>query len=307
MKRFERCILATCPVPWDENYNFAEDIFRDQLRHILKYGTKHIYIFGTAGEGYAVSDSQFARITEVFCDEMEADQAEPMVGIISLSLPTIIERIRLSYELGVRCFQISLPSWGRCNFDEIRRFFGETCGLFEDCSFLHYNLSRSKRLIVPDEYVLLADEFPNLVATKCGATSAVDIISLVRKVPQAQHFLTDFNFAIASLLGLDIGFLISTASGNWKTARQFYNACIEHKVQDINKYTIELSQIDNALLRIVGQQGHLDGVYDKMYSKIADNQFPLRLLPPYSYADDESFWEYVKYIKENHPHWISEE
>ena len=83
MKRYAQCILASCPVPWDEGYHFAEDIFRNHLRHILKHGTKHIYIFGTAGEGYAVSDRQFRQITEVFYDEMKANQAEPMVGIIS--------------------------------------------------------------------------------------------------------------------------------------------------------------------------------------------------------------------------------
>ena len=119
MKRYEKCILATCPVPWDENYDFSEGIFRDQLRLISGNGTKHIYIFGTAGEGYAVTDSQFARITEVFSDE-------------------------------------------------IRRFFVEICGRFYDCSFLHYNNLRSKRTITPDEYALLVDEFPNLVATKKG-------------------------------------------------------------------------------------------------------------------------------------------
>ena len=307
MKRYEQCILATCPVPWDENYNFAEDIFRDQLRHILKHGTKHIYIFGTAGEGYAVSDSQFRKITEVFTDEMNTGQAKPMVGIIALSLPTVIERIELSYDLGVRCFQLSLPAWGACNFDEIRRFFAETCGRFTDCSFLHYNGFRSKRLIIPDEYVLLADEFPNLVATKNGASSPVDIISLTQKVPQLQHFLTEFNFAIASLLGQDVGFLISVASTNWQTARLFYQSCIEHKVQDINEYVTELKDIHDVLFKSVGQQGHIDGAFDKQFSKIADNRFPLRLLPPYGYADDESFLKFARYIKDNYPRWISEE
>lgn len=306
MKRYEKCILATCPVPWDEDYNFSEDVFRYQLRHILKHGTKHIYIFGTAGEGYAVSDSQFARITEAFSDEMNANQADPMVGVISLSLATIVERIKRSSGLGVRCFQLSLPAWGVCNFDEIRRFFAETCGRFVDCSFLHYNCPRSKRMITPDEYVLLAEEFPNLIATKNGASSPAGIISLTRNVPQVQHFLTEVNFAIARLLNLDVGFLISIASTNWQTARSFYQACLEHRVQDINKYTIELNEILNALFKIIGQQGHMDGVCDKMFSKIADNRFSLRLLPPYSYASDESFLKFTKYIKDNYPHWVSE-
>ena len=303
MKRYERCILATCPIPWDKSYDFAENIFKSQIRHILRHGTKHVYIFGTAGEGYAVSDKQFSRVTEVFCDEMKAGSAEPMVGVISLSLQTVVERINLSYELGVRYFQISLPAWGACTFEEIERFFEETCGRFPNCSFLHYNNLRSKRMITPNEYAILANTFPNLIATKNGASSPVDIISLTTKAPQLQHFLTENNFAIANLLGLDVGFLISVASINWQTASSFYQACIEHKVQDINKYVIELGAIVNALFEIVGQQGHIDGAYDKMFSKIADPQFSLRLLPPYGYANDESFQKFVEYIKDNYSHW----
>lgn len=302
MKRYEQCILATCTIPWDENYNFMEDIFRNQIRNILQY-TRHIYIFGTAGEGYAVSDSLFTRIAKVFCNEMQTGQAEPMIGIISLSLLTVIERIECAYNSGVRNFQISLPAWGTCNFKEIKRFFKEVCGRFEDCSFLHYNLSRSKRLVSPEEYSILAGEFPNLAATKNGAKSSFEMVLLNKKAPRLRHFYTEHDFAAACLFGLEPGLLISIASINWQTAKLFYQAGIECRNQDIVKYISELSDISQALFRFVGDQGHIDGAYDKMFPKLADGQFPLRLLPPYNYADDNSFAEFEKYIQDNQPSW----
>ena len=67
---------------------------------------------------------------------------------------------------------------------------------------------------------------------------------------------------------------------------------------------MELNEIYNALFEIVGRQGHIHGVYDKMFSKVADKQFPLRLLPPYRYADDESFFRFAEYMKAHYPHWI---
>ncbi len=306
MKRYEQCILATCPVPWDENYNFAEDIFRNQIDHIIKYGTKHIYIFGTAGEGYAVSDSQFNRITSVFAKQMIAAGAQPMVGVISLSLPTIIERIEYSYNLGVRFFQLSLPAWGECTFDEVRSFFNETCGRFKDCSFLHYNTIHSKRLISPNEYTILAEQFENLVATKNGAGSVVQIVSLARKTPQLRHFFTEMNFATAAMMGLDAGLLISISSINWKRARLFYHAGLNRQIDELSGYVVQLEEILGSLLRIIGRQGHIDGAYDKLYSKIADAGFPLRLLPPYGYAKDESFFEFVSYLREHYPMWIDD-
>src|SRR5688500_16544213 len=102
MPRFPSCILCTCVTPWDEKGEFAEALFRHQVNQMAAQGTKHLYIFGTAGEGYAVTDRQFDQVVRAFNDSMLAAGGEPMVGVISLSLPTIIERIGRAREMGVR-------------------------------------------------------------------------------------------------------------------------------------------------------------------------------------------------------------
>ncbi len=306
MKRYKQCILATCPVPWDEDYQLEEAVFRRQIRHILQHGTRNIYIFGTAGEGYAVSDSQFDRITRVFYEEMKDGGGEPMIGVISLSLQTVIERIEASRRRGLRLFQLSLPAWGECTFSEIRRFFTETSGRFKDCSFLHYNSPRSKRLITPNEYQLLAEEFENLIATKNGAGLPFQILSLVRKAPTMQHFLTEFNFATACSLGLQAGLLISVASMHWESANRFYQAGTDRRLSELSRYTSQLEDILNNLFRIVGPQGHVDGAYDKFFAKAANPRFPLRLLPPYGWAQEESFTEFMHWTLEHYPQWADE-
>ena len=113
MKRYPQCLLGTCCVPWNEDGSFAERVFRKQGQHLLKNGTKHLYLFGSAGEGYAVTDRQFNKITEVFCEEMDTAGAVPMVGVISASMPTIIQRIKWGRDMGAKEFQISLPCWGK--------------------------------------------------------------------------------------------------------------------------------------------------------------------------------------------------
>ena len=122
-KRYPACILATAVVPWTEDWRFDERLFRREVEMLLASGLQQLYIFGTAGEGYAVTDAQFLEIARVFVDAMRAGGAEPMVGVISLSLPTIVARIEAARELGVRQFQISLPSWGALNDDELVAFF----------------------------------------------------------------------------------------------------------------------------------------------------------------------------------------
>src|SRR5689334_10284993 len=111
-KRYRACVLATCCVPWNERYEFEETIFRRSVRLLLAHGLRDLYIFGTAGEGYAVTESQFDEVTRAFLEATRDEGVQAMVGLISLSLPTVIERIERAQEMGARRFQLSLPSWG---------------------------------------------------------------------------------------------------------------------------------------------------------------------------------------------------
>ena len=86
LKRYPSCIFSTCCIPWDEQGQFAETIFRKSVGAALRDRTQHLYVFGTAGEGYAVTDRQYDQIVAAFADEMRRGHAEPMVGIIHLLL-----------------------------------------------------------------------------------------------------------------------------------------------------------------------------------------------------------------------------
>src|SRR5262245_22435258 len=130
MKRYPSCLMATCCVPWDESDQFVESIFRQSVRTTLEKGTTHLYIFGTAGEGYAVTDRQYDQVVAAFSDEMRQAGAEPMVGVIGLSLGTMLERIDRARDRGVRHFQISLPSWGALSDRELYLYFDKVCGRF---------------------------------------------------------------------------------------------------------------------------------------------------------------------------------
>src|SRR5688572_28048086 len=92
-KLYRETIMGTCVVPWTASYEFDEAQFRQQVRQIALRLTKHLYVFGTAGEGYDVTDRRFERIARVFREESDDLHVEATLGIISLSLPTIIERI----------------------------------------------------------------------------------------------------------------------------------------------------------------------------------------------------------------------
>jgi dihydrodipicolinate synthase/N-acetylneuraminate lyase len=302
-KRFPCGVMATCCVPWSADWHFAEEIFRRQVRMILAQGTRHVYIFGTAGEGYAVTERQFDQVAEAFADEMRQANAEPMVGLIGTSLAQMQERIVRLRDLGVTLFQVSLPCWATVDERELFPFFSGICGRFPDCRFLHYNLTRAGRLVTPAEYGRLAAEHENLVATKNSTSDTAMIESLLESAPQVQHFLTEKAFAHGSLHG-ECGLLASVSSINWRRARELFAAGRSRDLGRLRPLMAASQAITAALLSGLAGTAHVDGAYDKMFCRLHDQEFPLRLLPPYASADDGQFLAFRDFLEREHPDWL---
>jgi len=303
LPRYPICILATACVPWNEDFSFAETIFRRQVRQLVGGLTKHVYIFGTAGEGYAVNERQFDEICRVFREETDQPGVNAMVGVINLSLPTMIDRIGRARDMGFRYFQISLPSWGALTDVEMYRFFREVCGRFRDCGFLHYNLMRTKRLVTPDEYVILAKEHPNLVATKNSTGDMDRLLGLVKKTPPLTHFFTETGYAYGCQLGA-CGLLISMAATNFAQGRKYYEAGQKRQIAKLLALQQELTSVTNEMTALCASEAHIDGAYDKLFCKMHDPEFPLRMLPPYNGIRDATFRKLVAVMRRKYPKWI---
>lgn len=274
VKRYPPVVLATCPIPWSGRFELEDSLFRAEIQRLRAEATPYLYIFGTAGEGYAVTDAQFRQVAEIFRAEMPAG-THAMVGIISLSLSTMIERIAFARELGFREFQISLPSWGALNDAEVDVFFRETCGRFPDCRFLHYNLMRSKRLLVGDDYARLVSAHSNLVAVKMGGEDLPALTDILAKAPALQCFFTDF--AYAQLRDHhECGLLAAVSTVNLSRARIFFSA----RGTELAAMRDELRAIHRALMA-AAETRYIDGGYDKLFVRLREPRFPLRLLPPY--------------------------
>jgi dihydrodipicolinate synthase/N-acetylneuraminate lyase len=303
-QRFPACILATVVVPWTAEYQLDEGLFRHEVATLLAAGYSHLYVFGTAGEGYAVTDAQFQHVAGVFVDEMRLGGAEPMVGVISLSLGTILERIALARDsLGVRLFQISLPSWGALEEAEVRTFFDVVLGTYPDCQFLHYNLLRTKRLVTAPEYAAIAADHPNLVATKNSTDSMGRIRELIEGVPSVQHFLNEHGFLYGSLIG-ECGLLISLATLNLQRGQDYFTAGQRGDAKTLMHMEAELSRLGQALRECLGG-GLIDGAFDKVLWWLHDQRFPLRLLPPYQGASVDAAARFAAFVGENYPDWMA--
>ncbi|WP_026876573.1 dihydrodipicolinate synthase family protein [Jiangella gansuensis] len=301
--RFPRTVLAACCVPWDQAGQLADHVFRDSIAGLVREGFGDLYVFGTAGEGHAVDEPRFDQVVDVFADEARRHGVEPMVGLISLSLPTVIDRIERCLIRGIRSFQLSLPSWGALNDVELASFFAETCGRFPNADFLHYNLARSGRMLTPDDYATLAARHPNLVAVKHTRADYPTVHRLFAQTPSIRHFFTESTYSYASLVG-PAGFLVSVASVNPRRAREFFDAGVARDVAALMAMCAELVGMSGELRRAVGPGPHIDGAFDKVFAKVHDPEFPLRLLPPYQGSTDEAYKSFLEALNEHYPQWV---
>lgn len=278
-------MLGAVDVPWTDEFRLDEVSFRRLLKKLKADGFGRLYVMGTAGEGYAMTDSAFREVVDVFVEEMQGPGLTPQVGAISLSTAQVIERVRYAYDKGVRSFQISLPSWGPVTDGEMLSFFRLVCGSFPDSEFLHYNLVRTKRVLTGDDYRKIIDAVPNLTSTKQSTYDMGLIRGWMLRAPELQHFFLQHSFAYGSLFG-ECSLLCSMAGLFPNLTRAYYEAGRTGDIAGAFELQTRFIAIGESLYG-TARSAHMDGAYDKLLVWLRDPAFPRRLLPPYETFPEE--------------------
>jgi dihydrodipicolinate synthase/N-acetylneuraminate lyase len=304
MARYPQAILVSCEIPWAENESLLEDVFRQEVRHILK-DFNHLYIFGTAGEGYAVDTARFRQIVTIFYEETRGVDVHPMVGIIGLSTANIVERLRFAYDVGFRVFQISLPSWGALNDDELLTFFTDVCGAFPDAQFLHYNLPRSGRILEGEDYRRLIDAVPNLVATKTTSGGLPRAAGLMRHAAELQHFFGEANFPHGCQYG-ECSLLSSLGPLSPYKAKALFEAGVTGQTETLFQLQHEFHEFLADLLGLLRGPAHMDGAYDKLLVRLGGFEtMPLRLLSPYQSFSEAQYQACKQLLHDKYSDWVA--
>jgi dihydrodipicolinate synthase/N-acetylneuraminate lyase len=294
--------MVSVVCPWDDDEQLDEPMFRREIQHAVRAGFKNIYVFGTAGEGYAVDTDRFRRVIEVFGDELAEADATPMVGVIGLSTANVLERLRVAHHLGFREFQISLPSWSPLSDAEVVDYFEAACGAFPDSAFLHYNTARVGRLVAGGLYRELVERVPNLVATKTMSGELAVIAGVVREAPELMHFMTEQSIAYGSLFGevALLGTFGALAPKKSWTLLEAAAAGRHREAADIGSWFERLSDEVFGPLMV---DRRVDGAYDKLIEKLSPGleDFPLRMLSPYRTISDSEFRAAQRTLRERFP------
>lgn len=291
MPRYPQAILISCEIPWDQKEQLLESTFREEIRFVRRAGFDHVYVFGTAGEGYAVDVGRFKRIAEIFREETQDPAARPMVGAIGLSSALVIERVAIAYQLGFRTFQIAMPCWGALRDAEVLTFFRDVCGSFPDAAFLHYNLPRAKRVLNGADYRRIIDVVPNLVATKNTGGGSMRAEDLMTHAPELQHFFGEHNFLQGALHG-ECSLLSSFGGIAPRATKEFFQAGRERQLERLFQLQGFFTKLVNGVFRELLAEDRIDGAYDKILVRLSGfDAMPLRLLSPYQCFTEAQYLE----------------
>jgi dihydrodipicolinate synthase/N-acetylneuraminate lyase len=302
MARYPSTVMVSVVCPWDDGERLDVPVFRREIAHAVEAGFRRIYVFGTAGEGYAVDSDRFRQVIDVFGDELDATDATPMIGVIGLSTGAVLERLAIAHERGFREFQISLPAWSVLSDDEVVTFMTEVCGAYPDSRFMHYNTARVGRVVDGALYRRLADLIPNLVATKTMTADVGVVSGVVREAPDLMHFLTEQTIATGALHG-EVGLLGTFGAlaprKSWALL-DAANAGRPHEAAEIGAWFARLSDV---VLAPFMADRRVDGAYDKLIERLSPglDDFPLRMLSPYRTISDVEAAEAGRLLREHFP------
>ena len=302
MARYPSTVMVSVVCPWDDDERLDVPVFRREIAHAVEAGFRRIYVFGTAGEGYAVDSDRFRQVIDVFGDDLDATDATPMIGVIGLSTGAVLERLAIAHERGFREFQISLPAWSVLSDDEVVTFMTEVCGAYPDSRFMHYNTARVGRVVDGALYRRLADLIPNLVATKTMTADVGVVSGVVREAPDLMHFLTEQTIATAALHG-EVGLLGTFGAlaprKSWALL-DAANAGRPHEAAEIGAWFARLSDV---VLAPFMADRRVDGAYDKLIERLSPglDDFPLRMLSPYRTISDVEAAEAGRLLREHFP------
>lgn len=301
--RYPSTVMVSVVCPWDDNEQLDEAAFRHEIDHALNAGFRHVYVFGTAGEGYGVDTARFRRVVEVFTDQMRTvEGARTMVGVIGLSTGNVVERIGIAHAMGVREFQISFPIWQTLTDPEVLTFFRDVCLSFPDSLFMHYNTGRVGRILNGHHYRPVIEAIPNIVATKTMTSDGLIIASVVRDAPELTHFLSETAIADGSLYG-QVGLLATYGALAPKKCWAVLNAGNQGRHRDAAELGGWFDRLGREIFDPLMADRRIDGAYDKLIEKLSPGQeaFPLRMLSPYRWLSDAEFRHAQQTLRERFP------
>ena len=257
---------VSVPTEWDEQGQFDEKTFRDQIAMLIAAGAHGLYTTGSTGEFYALDWEEFQKVTDAFLAET-ADKVPVQVGANWFNTRDTIRRVRYARDRGAGAVQICFPGWMIMTEQHYDQFLIDVCEAVPDIALIHYNIARTKKLFFGKDYARVTPRLPTLIGTK-AAIPLAQYPDLIVRAPQLNHFVGELTFPLAHQLGAP-GMYTSWFMMNPRFFHDYYQKCLNHQYAEALAIMKRLVSWFGEAVGPLIDKGHQDPVLDKAFVEMA--------------------------------------
>ena len=118
-------IWAGVTLSWDQDYQFDEASFRENLRKLVAARVHGIYTTGSTGEFHALDYDEFLRVVDILAEEVGPTDVPTQVGCHHTNTHTVVRMLKYVDSAGIGAGQVALPYWMELTEEEILRFWSD--------------------------------------------------------------------------------------------------------------------------------------------------------------------------------------
>jgi dihydrodipicolinate synthase/N-acetylneuraminate lyase len=157
---------ATLLLTTNRDGNIDYSRLTDEIDVLISSKPNGIYSCGTAGEFYALSETEFDAVSRLLSEKCRQSQTPFQIGVSHPSAQQSLERLRRIVALCPLAVQVILPDWFPVTNDEAVDFMqcmAETaCGI----GLVLYNPPHAKRRLNPEDWMYMKGKIPQLIGLK---------------------------------------------------------------------------------------------------------------------------------------------
>ena len=294
---------VSVPTEWNEEGDFDEKTFRDEIAMLIEAGAHGLYTTGSTGEFYAMDWEEFTKVTDVFLAET-AGKIPVQVGANWFNTRDTIRRVRYARDGGADGVQICFPGWMIMTEEAYDQFLIDVYEAVPDIALIHYNIARTKKLFFGKDYARIGPRVPTLIGTK-AALPLERFPDLVVQSPELCHFVGELTFPFGHQLGAP-GMYTSWFMMNPTLFHDYYQNCLTGQYAEAFAFTKRLAAWRSEAVDPLIAKGHQDPVLDKAFVEMA-GWLPgnRRTRKPYSPLTDEEFAELRKATERTIPEFLT--
>ncbi|MDY4761509.1 4-hydroxy-tetrahydrodipicolinate synthase [Streptococcus thoraltensis] len=239
-------IIAPIITPMNEDESINLNEFRNQVDRLIDNGIHGIFVFGTNGESYILSEEEKLEVIKV-----AVEQADGRVPIYAgTGLNGTKETIRFSLkvkELGVDALSIITPGFAAASQDELYEHFKAVAEAV-DLPIILYNIpSRTGNTIAPVTVGKLS-EIPNIVGVKDSSGNFDNILQYIEQSRNAEDFVVlsgNDSLILWTLLAGGSGAIAACSNVYPYTLSQIYEQFVEGNIEKSRQYQDSIRSFRN--------------------------------------------------------------